>query len=68
MPEEKQLICIKKRRGQGVIEYAGAMIVAAVIVASLAAGMQTNNWMYNSYNTIFNASGQMLINAVGNIK
>ncbi len=57
----------QKRRGQGVVEYAGALITAALIVAVLTTGMQTNNWMYNSYNTIFNSAGQMLIDAVGNL-
>ncbi len=53
-----------KCRGQGVIEYAGAMIVAAAIVAVLVTGMQTNNWMYNAYNNIYNASGNLLINTL----
>ena len=57
----------KKTEGQGVIEYAGAMIVAALIVAMLATGMTQNNWMYNAYNSIFNAAGNMMITAIGNL-
>lgn len=57
----------KKSPGQGVIEYAGAMIVAALIVASLVTGMGTNNWMYNAYNSIMNSAGQMLIDSAANL-
>ena len=57
----------KPRRGQGMIEYAGAMIVAAVIVAMLATGVVEDNWMYNSYNNIFNAAGNMLISQLSNL-
>jgi hypothetical protein len=67
MVAKKHKLIWKKRQGQGVIEYAGAMIVAAVIVASLAFGMETNNWMYSAYNSIFNAAGNLLISAVGNL-
>lgn len=60
--------CSKKRQpGQGVVEYAGAMIVAALLIVMLTTGMNTNNWMYNSYNNIFNAAGDMMINAIGNL-
>lgn len=54
----------KKRNGQAMIEYFGALMVAAVIVAMLASGMETNNWLYNSYNDVFNASGNLLMDAL----
>jgi hypothetical protein len=41
-----------KKEGQGVIEYAGAMIVAALIVAAVLVVGQSG--MTNVYNTIFN--------------
>lgn len=56
-----------KQKGQGIIEYAGAMIVAALIVAILTTGMADNNWMYNAYNSIFNAAGDMLIGKVNTL-
>lgn len=40
-----------KKEGQGVIEYAGAMIVAALIVAAVLVIGQTG--MTNVYNSIF---------------
>lgn len=40
-----------KKRGQGVVEYAGAMIVAALIVAAVIAVGQTG--MGTVYNTLF---------------
>ncbi len=53
--------------GQGMVEYAGAMLIAALIVASLVTGAQTNNWMYQAYVSIFNASGNMMINAINTL-
>lgn len=50
-----------KRVGQGMIEYAGAMVTAALIVAMLINGIQTDNWMYEAYENIFNAAGNMLV-------
>ncbi len=40
-----------KKRGQGVIEYAGAMIVAALIVAAVL--VVGRDGMTNVYNSIF---------------
>jgi hypothetical protein len=49
-----------KQKGQGVIEYAGAMIVAALIVVSLTTGMQKDQWMYEAYEAIYQAAGNNL--------
>ena len=56
-----------RRLGQGMVEYAGALLIAAMIIATLATAAKTNNWMYNSYYAIFTAAGNMLMNAAGNI-
>lgn len=56
-----------KRHGQGMVEYAGAWLVAAMIVLMLVQGIQDNNWMYNAYNAIFNGAGNMMSNAVSNL-
>ncbi len=61
------MIIKAKRKGQGVVEYAGAMIVAALIVASLTAGMAQGNWMYNAYESIFNSAGNMTLNALNDL-
>lgn len=53
--------------GQGVVEYAGAMVIAATIVAALCTATQTNNWMYNAYNNLYATSGNLLMNAVNNL-
>ena len=53
-----------KRCGQAVIEYAGAVIVSAVIIATLAAATRTNSWMYNAYNNLYNSAGTLLINTL----
>lgn len=44
-------VVTKKKLGQGVIEYAGAMIVAALIVAAVLVIGQAG--MGNVYNSIF---------------
>ncbi len=50
----------KPCRGQGMIEYAGAMIIAAAIVAVLVSGLSDGNWMYNAYDTIFTYAGDFM--------
>jgi hypothetical protein len=54
----------RQRPGQGVIEYAGALITAAMIVVALTTGMNEGNWMYNTYNTIYNSAGKLLVNTL----
>jgi hypothetical protein len=41
-----------KKFGQGIIEYAGAMIVAALIVSAVL--LLGENGMKNVYNSVFN--------------
>lgn len=53
--------------GQGIIEYAGAMVVAMAVVAVLTTGIQTNGWMYDSYNTLFNFAGNLLLTEVAQL-
>lgn len=54
-----------KKPGQGVVEYAGAMIVAALIVlAVLSIGTQG---MGNVYNTIFNGVQNFFTAQAGNL-
>jgi len=55
---------LKKSPGQGLVEYAGGMMVAAFIVTLLIVGIQTNNWMFNAYNMIFTATQQVIANGV----
>lgn len=56
----------RKEKGQGVIEYAGAMIVAALIVAAvLAIG---RDGMANVYNSIFGGVQSYFTNQANNIK
>jgi hypothetical protein len=45
----------------------GALLVAAFIVSLLISGIQTNNWMYNSYNMVFNAAGTLISNGVAQL-
>lgn len=56
----------KKRQGQGVIEYAGAMIVAALIVAAVL--VIGTGGMGNVYNKIFNQVQNFFNNQAANIK
>jgi Flp pilus assembly pilin Flp len=43
---------LKKRKGQGVVEYAGALVVAAVIVgAALSFGPTMINTIFNQVQT-----------------
>ena len=55
-----------KQKGQGVIEYAGAMIVAALIVAAVLTIGQSG--MSNVYNSIFNGVQNYFSNQSNNIK
>ncbi len=54
-------------KGQGVIEYAGAMIVAAFIVGALISGVAYNSWIWNFYNATFLGSGNVIYNNIGNL-
>ncbi len=56
-----------RAKGQGVVEYAGAMLVAAMIVTVLVTGAGSNQWIYNSYSAIFNAAGNVLMNGVNSL-
>ncbi len=56
---------LQKQAGQGVIEYAGAMIVAALIVAAvLVIGQQG---MGNVYNSIFGGVQSFFTTQSGNL-
>ncbi len=56
---------MSKKAGQGVIEYAGAMIVAALIVAAvLVIGQQG---MGNVYNSIFGGVQSFFTTQSGNL-
>lgn len=57
-----------KKSGQAVIEYAGAMIVAAVVVATIVTGTGQNQWVYNAYSGLFNAAGNVLANQLTNLQ
>jgi hypothetical protein len=60
------MIKMSKKKGQGVIEYAGAMIVAALIVAAvLTIG---TGGMSSVYNSIFNNVKTYFNTQAGNIK
>ncbi len=54
-----------KKRGQGVIEYAGAMIVAALIVAAVLVIGQAG--MGNVYNSIFGGVETFFTAQAGNL-
>ncbi len=54
-----------KKPGQGVIEYAGAMIVAALIVAAVLLVGQEG--MTNVYNTLFGGLQTFFTNETGNL-
>ena len=54
-----------KKRGQGVIEYAGAIIVAALIVAAVLVIGQ--NGMTSIYNTLFNGIQSFFTTQGGNL-
>jgi hypothetical protein len=55
----------RKKEGQGVIEYAGAMIVAALIVAAVLVIGQAG--MGNVYNTIFSGVEGFFTTEAGNL-
>jgi Flp pilus assembly pilin Flp len=60
-----KVLAAAKKRGQGVIEYAGAMIVAALIVAAvLVVGTQG---MGTVYNTLFDNVQNFFTTQSGNI-
>lgn len=59
------MILKSKKRGQGVIEYAGAMIVAALIVAAVLTVGRTG--MSNVYNTVFNGVQGYFNTQTGNL-
>jgi len=63
-----KLLGRSRKLGQGIIEYSGAMIVAGLIVSVLLiGGIGQNSWMYNSYNAIFSAAGNMMLNALNTL-
>lgn len=65
MDDKDMLLKYPKAKGQGVIEYAGAMIVAALIVAAvLTVG---RNGMSNTYNTVFNSVESFFTTQTGNL-
>jgi hypothetical protein len=51
-----------KKKGQGVVEYAGALVIAAVIVATVLAIAPTA--MGDIYNTVYGAIDTFFSNSV----
>jgi Flp pilus assembly pilin Flp len=50
----------KKECGQGVVEYAGALLVGAVMVGLVLGGTQRDQWLYTAYIQVFNMAGESL--------
>ncbi|MCA9842036.1 MAG: hypothetical protein KC475_07925 [Cyanobacteria bacterium HKST-UBA03] len=59
--------CKRGQRGQGIVEYAGALVIAALIIGGLITGASGNGWLAQSYTTIYNTAGGMLINFASQI-
>lgn len=63
------LHCLWQRRspGQGLVEYAGALCVAGLLVGAVVLGTSSGGWMSTAYTAIMTAAGNMLVSMAGQI-
>lgn len=59
--------CRCRRYGQGIVEYAGALVIAGLIIGALINAAASGNWLNASYVAIFTACQTMLVNFAAGI-
>ncbi len=58
---------LTKSPGQGLVEYAGALCIAGLLVGAVVLGTQEGSWMFTAYSAIVTAAGNMLVSMAGQI-